>query len=147
MIYFVAYKGITKSPIKIGYTEDYTRLKTRVASMQTGSPWEIEVLGTMEGGYALERDLHRLFADWRIRGEWFQHSTPLINLIEWAKTNRALGKLATCKQAEMYIARSLAAKKNFKPRRMSRRAQNRAALKQGIEDGSITVGQIEDLEP
>ena len=70
MIYFVR----SGQYIKIGISEAPRR---RIASMQTGNPEEIEVLAIIEGGAALEAELHRRFAAFHRRGEWFQDDVAI----------------------------------------------------------------------
>lgn len=61
--------------IKIGKTTgDPT---SRVAQLQTGCPFPIEVLATMRGGRGREAKLHKKFAALRAHGEWF-HASPVL---------------------------------------------------------------------
>lgn len=53
--------------IKIGKT---CHLKTRIASLQTGSGIDLQVLAVIDGD--IERDLHKTFSDLRVHGEWFK---------------------------------------------------------------------------
>lgn len=55
--------------VKIGWTSD---LVGRMASLQTGSPHQLVLLGTREGTKALERAWQREFASARTSGEWFR---------------------------------------------------------------------------
>lgn len=61
--------------IKIGKTTDDTG--NRVASLQTGCPFPIEVLATIRGGRRREARLHKTFAALRAHGEWF-HASPML---------------------------------------------------------------------
>lgn len=54
--------------VKIGQTRD---LKTRLSTLQTASPTELEVLLTTPID---EGALHRFFAPCRTRGEWFVYN-------------------------------------------------------------------------
>ena len=58
-------------PIKIGVAHD---IEQRMASLQTAHWQKLRLLGTTPGGFALERDLHRKFAEQRLNGEWFDLS-------------------------------------------------------------------------
>lgn len=49
-----------RGPIKIGCASNP---RTRVAELQTGSPDRLTLLGSIEGGRAVESDLHRAFSD------------------------------------------------------------------------------------
>lgn len=54
--------------VKIGLTK---RLENRMTSLQTANPRAITLIGALPGGRALEKELHRRFDRWRVRGEWF----------------------------------------------------------------------------
>ena len=92
-VYFIRHK--TTKPIKIGYTEKETPLD-RIATMETGSPFGIELLGFIETNNAkkLEIELHEKYDSFRTKGEWFdiseeevksilkEHSTININSLQ-----------------------------------------------------------------
>lgn len=64
--------GVEGSPlVKIGYSTDPQR---RLKSLQTGQPMELSLLWSRAGDY--EGALHIRFAEYRVRGEWFD-LTPL----------------------------------------------------------------------
>lgn len=65
-VYFI--QAGERGPIKIGWAEV---VSTRMAQLQCGSPMKLTLLVAIPGGAARERDLHRRFADIRVRGEWF----------------------------------------------------------------------------
>lgn len=66
------YVYLVRSPhgYKIGQT---AHPDSRVALFQTASPFPVELLAVIYAPYvnALERALHRKYADKKIRGEWF----------------------------------------------------------------------------
>ena len=65
--------GIEGSPlVKIGYTS--AEPKDRLRGMQTGLPFELTLLWFTKGDF--EDELHDIFAEHRVRGEWFD-LTPL----------------------------------------------------------------------
>lgn len=65
--------GAEGSPlVKIGYTGGDP--KKRLASLQTGQPMTLSLLWSVDGDY--EDGLHQRFAEYRVRGEWFD-LTPL----------------------------------------------------------------------
>lgn len=66
-------------PIKIGTAKD---LRMRLSSLQIGCPYELRLLGAREGDMLTESELHRRFARYRIRGEWFEPSEGLLREIE-----------------------------------------------------------------
>jgi hypothetical protein len=58
MIYFLK----ANNRIKIGYANDPTQ---RIPSIQTSSPFELEVLLIINGNYDRERELHQKFEAFR----------------------------------------------------------------------------------
>jgi hypothetical protein len=69
--------------IKIGTA---TNLRSRLASLQTGSPESLFLLGKVEvtrtDALASEHELHNLFRRSRVRGEWFRPTPELLLLLE-----------------------------------------------------------------
>lgn len=65
-------------PIKIGTSEQVER---RIRSLQSSIPQPLRLLGTVLGGHARERELHRQFEALRIQGEWFRPEAPLLDFI------------------------------------------------------------------
>ncbi len=78
MIYFIQSDG----PIKIGYTSK--RVESRLSSIQIGIYHTLVILGTMSGNQKKEKEIHRHFEQFHIRGEWFKNSDELLAFI---KTN------------------------------------------------------------
>ncbi len=75
---FVYFIGGERGPIKIGHACDpYTRLRT----LQTAYPEDLFIYATLEGCQADERSLHLEFAEFRLRGEWFERSAPILRRI------------------------------------------------------------------
>ncbi len=70
MIYFIK----AHDRIKIGYANDPSK---RIPSIQTSSPFELEVLLIIDGNYEKERELHQKFQIFRKSGEWFEFSEPI----------------------------------------------------------------------
>lgn len=71
MIYFLK----NGDAVKIGYAASPS---LRTDYLQTGSPYRMEVLGAIEGGYEDENALHQRFAHLRISGEWFRLDKEMI---------------------------------------------------------------------
>lgn len=72
LVYFVqAGEG---GPIKIGWARNPWG---RIRDLQVAHWAVLTMLGTTDGGVALERRLHRRFAKERVRGEWFNPSPRL----------------------------------------------------------------------
>lgn len=78
-VYFVQVAG--DGPIKIGWTADPQQ---RLIHLQIACPYSLILLGTIEGNEKHERLWHRVFAQHRLRGEWFMPSTELMGYIELA---------------------------------------------------------------
>ncbi|MGE3529172.1 MAG: GIY-YIG nuclease family protein [Methyloceanibacter sp.] len=64
--------------MKIGFT---TKLRHRLRSLRTASPYGLCVHMVIPGDISEERVLHDRFAAYRVRGEWFQLSEPITKLI------------------------------------------------------------------
>jgi hypothetical protein len=79
-VYFVQVEH--DGPIKIGTTN---RLDERIKSLQTASPYKLRLLAKYEGSHAQERRLHVLYAEYRIRGEWFRPNQSLMELIDYIR--------------------------------------------------------------
>lgn len=72
--------------IKIGYTSR-PDVAERLAALQTANPVELRLLAAVPGDPTLERLLHRLFGNYRVRGEWFRACAPgLKQVIDRAST-------------------------------------------------------------
>lgn len=69
MIYFIVDGRLEY--VKIGYTGSISSLPGRLRDLQVGNPYKLSVFGTMDGDVKAERKLHKLFAKYRTRGEWF----------------------------------------------------------------------------
>lgn len=82
LVYFV--QGTPGTPIKIG-TTDSGRVRARVKQLQTGHPFPLRVLRTVRGGKQLESDVHRMFADYRLSGEWFAPEPVVLALVGQSK--------------------------------------------------------------
>jgi hypothetical protein len=65
--------------VKIGHTAG--RVHKRLAQLQIGNPYRLELIGTMAGGPQQERAMHRRFAHLRAHGEWFQAAPDLLAAI------------------------------------------------------------------
>jgi len=52
--------------VKIGITKD---VPARLKELQTGNSAELRAIEVLEGNR--EKELHKLFADYRLKGEWF----------------------------------------------------------------------------
>jgi hypothetical protein len=75
MIYFIK----ANDKVKIGYADDPSK---RIPSIQTSSPFLLEVLLIIDGDYSKERELHNRFHDVRTSGEWFQYEDSIKSFIK-----------------------------------------------------------------
>lgn len=80
VVYFI--QAGANGPIKIGTATD---LPTRIATLQTGCPEPLVILGTIPGDLLVEGALHRALSDHRYRGEWFHPTGEVLEVIERAK--------------------------------------------------------------
>lgn len=71
--------------IKVGFS---TNPHKRLASMQTGSPFELVLLADIPGSKDDEQEIHRMFPDLHFRGEWFRDDPRIRAFIEATKIKR-----------------------------------------------------------
>jgi hypothetical protein len=92
-VYFI--RAGNTNHIKIGSTS--YPVGRRVATMQTGCPELLRPLLVIpNGSYGLEGCFHRRFAQYRVRGEWFQYEPRISAFIKKIMEDRFE------KEAEMY---------------------------------------------
>jgi len=65
--------------IKIGFS---TNVEQRARAIESMGGSAVRLLATKPGTFKTERRLHRRFAAWRTRGEWFEPNPALLDLIE-----------------------------------------------------------------
>lgn len=82
--------------VKIGVSRDpQARLKTlRTSGNGTLAPrgidlWEAELVGVLQGGAAVEADMHDRFARLRDTGEWFMHADELAEFVARLRERKA----------------------------------------------------------
>lgn len=77
-VYFIS---DLKETIKIGYTRGNPI--NRLKQLNTGSPFQLYLLGFFRGTLKDEDNLHKKFANLKVRsnGEWFKISEELVNFI------------------------------------------------------------------
>lgn len=68
--------------VKIGTSH---KPKQRIRDLQIANPDGLEVLHTMPGTFAEERQLHKQFAAHRLHGEWFHYSDEIRAYVEGLK--------------------------------------------------------------
>lgn len=65
--------------VKIGHS---TNLRSRFKSLKTGIAEDARVVKIMPGGRNREREFHKRFAEYRLRGEWFDLRGALAKYLE-----------------------------------------------------------------
>lgn len=99
-VYFVAAPG----RIKIGFT---TKPERRLVELQSADMEPLSMLHIIAGSLKLERRLHELAANWRIRREWFQDCPEVRAIIARAVAGEIL--VDPVKAQEMTTTRQQAA--------------------------------------
>lgn len=86
-IYFLS-ANFPDYPIKIGFS---SHAVMRMSQLQTYCPYTIIILGMMSGTTRDERALHRRFARYHIRGEWFERAERLMHYIKETQSQTLIG--------------------------------------------------------
>jgi len=89
---FVYFLRFGNSKVKIGTC---LNVKSRMQSLRSGIPGKARVYYVTPGGYALERELHKLFAADRITGEWFMYSKAIHDWIAADEERRRRARMAS----------------------------------------------------
>lgn len=77
-VYFI--QGEESRRIKIGYAS--TSPGDRLTSLKTASPEKLVPLGYERAPKRREKELHRMWQDQRVHGEWFEESPELLQYIK-----------------------------------------------------------------
>jgi len=75
MIYIIQHEH---GPVKIGHSKDP---ESRCKSLQTSTPYKLKLMNTFPGNMQDETHIHRYFAKNKIRGEWFNLTDEIANLM------------------------------------------------------------------
>ncbi|MGN6769773.1 MAG: GIY-YIG nuclease family protein [Rhizobiaceae bacterium] len=65
--------------VKIGFS---TNLRQRLEKLRNGNAFPVFVCRYVEGTMATERQFHKRFAEYRLRGEWFDLRGSLARFLE-----------------------------------------------------------------
>jgi hypothetical protein len=84
-VYFVACREF----IKIGWSENW---RSRLHNMQTSNPDQIKVLLVLAQPKSLEAELHKQFAAYAHRGEWFKDGPEIRAFIKTRKNECCAGR-------------------------------------------------------
>lgn len=93
MVYLI---GNTHANVgKIGFS-DYPQ--GRLSALQTGCPYPLEILSTLEGGYPEESALHRKYKNRNLSGEWFELNENILQEfgLTYAQNTKMVTKVHTC---------------------------------------------------
>ncbi len=82
-IYFI--QGQATRLIKIGHAINVAK---RLRDLQVTSPDALSLLWDYQAVVRHEKELHRHFAEWRVRGEWFEPHESLLRYIRNRKPGR-----------------------------------------------------------
>lgn len=78
----------TSERIKIGFS---TKPLSRYASLKTGMPTEVNSFAAIRGTMADEKRLHRVFAKYRLTGEWFSARPEITaTIMRWMAFGRPI---------------------------------------------------------
>jgi hypothetical protein len=78
LVYFMKPKG-RKGPIKIGCSSGPEQ---RLETLSAWSPYPLEIVGTVPGGFPDESFLHRCLADDHLHREWFKATPRVIGVMQ-----------------------------------------------------------------
>lgn len=74
-IYFI--QSVIGGPVKIGTANN---IEVRIKQHQTGSPFTLKIIKTIENvSRKTERELHKIYSDYRVHGEWFSEEILKLN--------------------------------------------------------------------
>ncbi len=81
MIYFIQIGE--DGPIKIGFTK--SPIAYRISALQTASPYLLTLVGLIDGDEQAEQSLHEKFSEFRMKGEWFEPQSEILEFCRVAK--------------------------------------------------------------
>jgi hypothetical protein len=87
-VYFVGIGDPYTTHVKVGFTRKNPW--ARMASLQTGCPFKMRLLGFVFGNEGMEAELHDVFDYYRKEGEWFEHSEYVAETIDGILKSRWL---------------------------------------------------------
>ena len=74
MVYLI--NAVKTDLYKLGYTD--TDIESRIKALQTGCPYKLELIHSVNGSLYDEKKLHKLWNHVRENGEWFQFKTEFV---------------------------------------------------------------------
>lgn len=88
-VYFIGIGEPAIARVKVGYTK--RNPFARLDGLQTGSAFEMKMLGFVFGTRIRERELHDVLRFDRLRGEWFEYSNHVAKIIHDELTEEPYG--------------------------------------------------------
>jgi len=82
------YFALAGNKVKIGVSKDP---RGRLGSIKTGSAAKVRIYYVTPGDRSKERELHDLFSEYRVNGEWFLYAQPIRDWIARDEAGR-IGK-------------------------------------------------------
>ena len=97
-------------PIKLGFTSKDPQV--RLNQLQNGNHQKLTLLAAADGGEWTEKEIHRLLAKYRIRGEWYRPLVPVLEMVRVIREGKALQSVALeiaedyfkCRSAQINIS-------------------------------------------
>lgn len=86
-VYFVQ----SGDSVKIGYAKDVNK---RIKSLQTGNQEKLLLIGYIVGDLKKESEIHGMFDDYRLTGEWFKYSDEIREYIDSLELLSGKNKIA-----------------------------------------------------
>jgi len=77
MIYLI--KCDKTNTCKIGYASNP---ENRLSQLQVGNPFSLEIVSIIDGDIPLEKELHKKFDKYRLKGEWFEYCDDIKNFFD-----------------------------------------------------------------
>jgi hypothetical protein len=106
VVYFI--QSGDAGPIKIGFCNKFSGVRSRIRGIQTGCPWPLFVRRIMRATHGMysEKELHRHFEAYRLSGEWFEAVPELAELANARPSTTGLKSLldAAFEQGRRYGA-------------------------------------------
>lgn len=85
-VYFIQSRGM----VKIGFS---SKIANRITELSAQNPVTVRLLAVIQGGRDMERRLHEMLAEHRIKGEWFRRSDQVKAVVAEAKKGRTFANI------------------------------------------------------
>jgi hypothetical protein len=90
MIYLIINKA--ENFCKIGYSSNPD---ARLKQLQTGNPYSLDLITSIQGDISLERELHKKFNHLKLQGEWFEYTDEIRDYFKVTSTENYITSLKT----------------------------------------------------